>query len=151
MRKTTWTILLLLASMLTVTACKKEKPAPPPVTEAPAPAPMPEKVSVVAVTLGSGVGADKRVTAATDTFHPNDTIYASVDTRGAASSATLVARWTYQDGQTVHEETQTIAPTGPATTEFHISKPDGWPKGSYAVEILLDGVTAQRATFHVIS
>ena len=103
----------------------------------------------MAVTLGREVGADKRVTTAVDTFAPTDTIYASVDTQGAALAATLVARWTYQDGQVVHEETQSIAPAGPASTEVHISKPDGWPKGTYKVEILLDGTSASSASFRV--
>ena len=92
---------------------------------------------------------DKKVTTPGDTFSPKDTIYASVDTLGAAPAATLSARWTYQDGQTVHEESQSIAPTGPATTEFHIAKPDGWPKGEYKVEILLDGAPVRTAAFRV--
>jgi hypothetical protein len=48
---------------------------------------------------------------------------------------TLKARWTYEDGQLVNESQQTIAPTGPAVTEFHIAKPSGWPAGKYQVEI----------------
>jgi hypothetical protein len=64
-------------------------------------------------------------------------------------STSLMARWKYEDGQTVHEETQAIAPTGLATTEFHVSKPDGWPKGGYTVVILLDGVPVKTATFRV--
>jgi hypothetical protein len=106
-------------------------------------------VSVVGVQLGRAIGADKKVTVPADSFAPADTIYASVETQGRAPSATLTARWTYQDGQTVHEETQTIAPTGPATTEFHISKPDGWPPGTYRLEILLDGASARTASFRV--
>ena len=146
--------LLLAAVGLALAGCKgkEEPPPPPPITEAPAPTPAPPvaQVSVVGVTLGRAVGDDKKVTLAGDTFGPSDTIYASVDTQGAAPTAALSARWTFQDGQTVHEETQSIAPTGPATTEFHISKPDGWPKGSYTLEILLDGVSARRANFKVV-
>lgn len=41
------------------------------------------------------------------------------------------------------ETEQTIAPTGESATEFHISKPDGWPAGKYRVEILLNGATVQ--------
>jgi hypothetical protein len=142
--------LLALAALADV-ACNKSKNEPlPPAAEAPAPAaPAAQPVRVMAVTLGRAVGADKRVATALDTFAPTDTIYASVDTQGAAPSASLSARWTYQDGQVVHEETQTIAPSGPAATEFHISKPDGWPKGDYKVEILLDGASARTASFRV--
>jgi hypothetical protein len=34
-------------------------------------------------------------------------------------------------------------------TEFHISKPGGWPKGKYKVEILLNGVAAETEDFEV--
>jgi hypothetical protein len=42
-----------------------------------------------------------------------------------------------------------IAPTGPATTEFHISKPSGWPAGKYKVEISADGAPAGSKEFEV--
>jgi len=106
-------------------------------------------VRVSQVDIGRSVTADKAINDKTDSFKPNETIYASIATEGTAQTAALKARWTYQDGQTVHEETQSIAPTGAATTEFHISKPDGWPAGSYTVEILLNGASARKATFRV--
>ena len=74
---------------------------------------------------------------------------AAVSTTGAASNATLGAKWTYQDGQTVNDSSQTIAPTGPAVTTFHISKPDGWPAGNYKVEISLDGNAVSSKDFSV--
>jgi hypothetical protein len=147
-----------VASVFALVACgKQEPPAPPPPPAAPAPAavpappPAPAGVTVSVVTLGKAVGADKKVTAATDTFGTKDTIYATVDTTGSGT-ATLAAKWTYsKDGKTVpvKEDTATIAPTGPATSEFHISKPDGWPVGAYQVEILVDGKQAAAKTFKV--
>jgi hypothetical protein len=150
-----------LASVATLVACgKKEPPAPPPPPPAPAPAPAPAAapppapvgVAVSAVTLGKAVGGDKKVSAATETFAPKDTIYASVDTTGSGT-AKLVAKWTYttKDGKTVavKEDSATITPTGPATSEFHISKPDGWPVGTYQVEISADGKSAGSKTFQV--
>jgi uncharacterized protein YfaS (alpha-2-macroglobulin family) len=95
------------------------------------------------------VGADRRVSAPTNAFRPTDTIYASVVTTGSAPSATLTARFTYQDGQLVNESSQTIAPTGSDATEFHISKPDGWPAGQYRVEVLLDGRSVSTKDFQV--
>ncbi|TAH44492.1 MAG: hypothetical protein EYC71_08575 [Gammaproteobacteria bacterium] len=83
------------------------------------------------------------------TFATTDTIYASVDTSGVAASATLAARWTFGDGQLVDESSQSIAPTGPATTTFHISKPSGWPVGSYKVDISLDGAPVASQGFEV--
>jgi len=150
MRAATSIAALCVLAGLGGTACNRSKnEAPPPPAETTAPAPAAEPVQVVGVTLGREVGVDKRVMTAVDTFGPTDTIYASVDTRGAAPSAALVAKWTYQDGQVVHEETQNIVPSGPASTEFHISKPDGWPKGDYKVEILLDGASARTVSFRV--
>ena len=43
----------------------------------------------------------------------------------------------------------TIAPDGPAVTEFHVTKPSGWPPGSYKLEIMLDGKTAATKSFSV--
>ena len=142
--------LVVLVVLAAPAACNRsETPEPLPPADSGPDARTSRPVSVVNVQLGRAVGADKRVTVPADSFAPTDTIYASVDTQGTAPSATLTARWTYQDGQAVHEESQTIAPNGPATTEFHVSKPDGWPQGTYTVEILLDGVSARTASFRV--
>jgi hypothetical protein len=106
-------------------------------------------VRVSQVDIGPAVTADKMISGNTASFKPNDTIYASIATAGAAPTATLKARWTYQDGQVVDESTQTIAPTGDARTEFHISKPDGWPAGKYKLEVFLNGSSAATKDFEV--
>ena len=49
----------------------------------------------------------------------------------------------------VKEDTATISATGPATSEFHISKPDGWPVGTYQVDITVDGKPAGTKSFKV--
>ena len=115
------------------------------------PAPAPAGVTLSSVSLGKSVGADKKVTAPSEVFAKGDTIHASIDTSGTGS-ATLAAKWTYsKDGKTaaVKEDSATITPTGPATTEFHIAKPDGWPLGDYQVEILLDGKSVATKSFKV--
>jgi hypothetical protein len=102
------------------------------------------------IRVGSTIGADKRVTEETDTFKPTETIYASVTTTGTAPSSMLAARWTYgTHGQLVKADSQSITPSGTATTEFHISKPGGWPKGSYSVAITVDGTPAGSKAFTV--
>jgi hypothetical protein len=111
----------------------------------------PAALRVTEVQVGNSIGADRRVTAAATEFAATDTIYASVATEGSASGATLTARWTFEDGQTVDETTQTINSTGPAVTEFHISKPDGWPAGRYRVEILLNGSPTESKEFTIRS
>jgi hypothetical protein len=105
-------------------------------------------VRVARIDMGRSLNADKTISD-TGSFKPNDTIYASVATEGAAPTATLRAHWTYQDGQVVDEATQTIAPTGNARTEFHISKPDGFPAGKYKVEVFLNGSSAATKDFEV--
>jgi hypothetical protein len=102
------------------------------------------------IDLGNAIGASKEVTAPTVTFKPSDTIYASVVSEGTAPSVVLSAKWTYEDGQLVNESKQSIAPTGPATNEFHISKPDGWPKGKYQVAIAANGLPAGSKEFTVV-
>lgn len=131
-------------------ACKKkEAPAPPAEAATPAPAPAPPAFAVQTIEVGKGIGADKRVTAPTASFGRRDTIYVSVATEGAAPSKTISAKWTFQDGQVVKEQSEAIAPTGPAATEFHISKPKPWPVGKYKVEIAVDGAAAGSKDFEV--
>lgn len=146
--------LVCLPLLLGLAACERREAqapttaTPPPVTiPAPAPAPAPFRVSGVQV--GNAIGADKAVLEPTTSLAPGDTIYASVASEGASPKVTLTARWTYEDGQLVDESSQTIAPEGPATSEFHISKPDGWPAGRYQVQILADGTAVAKQQFEV--
>lgn len=104
---------------------------------------------VTSIDLGTAVGADKKVKAPTTTFKPADTIYASIVSDGAAPSVKLAVRWSYEDGQTVNESSQTIAPSGPAATEFHIAKPDGWPAGKYKLEVAANDAPAGTREFTV--
>ncbi len=156
MRYSRQTVFLLgLCLALIFAACGKSEPPPAPRATAPPPAapmtppPAAPAVTVTTVELGNQIGADKRVKQQITSFAPKDTIYATVVTNGSAPSATLTAKWTYQDGQVVNESTQTIAPTGPAATEFHISKPDGWPAGTYKVEVSLNGRSTGTKEFEV--
>ena len=99
--------------------------------------------------VGRTIGADKRLTDETENFRPTDVIYAVVETKGLDPNAALVARWTFEDGQVVDESTRNIAAAGEDVTEFHISKPGGWPKGKYKVEVLLNGQPAESEDFEV--
>lgn len=144
----------LLCGVLAVGGCsKRPAPAPPADTTVVAPAPaQPTTLSVGAVTLGKAIGADRQVTASDSVFGARDTIYATVATTGAPATATLTAVWSFVRGtqtRRVDSTSQTIAPTGPAVTEFHVSKPSGWPAGSYRVEIWADGKSVATRTFTV--
>ena len=141
---------LLVSTALAFAACgKKEEPKPAPApapapSVAPAPAPAPAGVAVSSVTAGSAIGADKKVTVASETFARTDTMYVSVDMTGTGT-ANLSAKWTYRKGDkvaVVKEDSMTVNTTGAETHEFHVSKPDGWPAGDYEVEVMLDGQSA---------
>jgi hypothetical protein len=148
---------LLVSTTLVFAACGKKEappaaPAPAPAPPAaPATAPEPAGIAVTGVTTGSAIGADKKVTVATDSFAPSDTIYLSIDTTGSGT-AKLASKWTYRKGgqvAVVQELDATVNPTSPATHEFHVSKPDGWPAGDYAVEVTLDGQPVGSKQFTV--
>jgi hypothetical protein len=131
MNKALSTVAVAALLALSLFACSKKEAAPV-IQQA--------GVTVKAVTLGNAIGADKRVTAPLDSFAKNDTIYIAVETTGSGN-AMLKAKWTYHKGDTsavVDKNEQTLVATGPAVTEFHISKPDGWPTGDYQVEVLLN-------------
>ena len=140
---------LALFAAVFLGACSKEPPPPP--TPAPAtPAPTPTPFKVTSVDLGTSIAEDKRIKDAATTFGSRDTIYAAISTEGVAAKATLKARWTFgPKGTLVNEETRDIAPTGPAVTEFHITKPSGWPAGKYSLEVSVDGSPVATKEFDV--
>lgn len=143
----TWlTLVLALVGTLGVTACGKKADTP---ATNPPPATMPVVLHVMDVTLGRTIDSNNRIINATQQFSPTETVYASIETMGSATAATLLARWTYEGGQLVDESTRAIAPTGPAVTEFHISKPSGWPTGKYKLEVLLNGQPAGMREFTI--
>jgi len=142
---------LLTALSLTVAglACgKAEAPPPPPPPVTAPPTTMPAPVSVTGVALGKAIGADKRVTEATETFGAKDTIYASVETAGTGHGK-LRALWTFVKGDKTKKVDETVIEidaVAPTVNEFHVSKPSGWPKGDYRVEIFLGDAAAPAAT-----
>jgi len=137
----------LIALVLAVPACgKKDSGA---AVDTGSSASTTSVVKVTDVKVGRSVGADKRIADQTDEFRPTDVIYAVVETRGSGPSTNLQARWTYEDGQLVDESRQSISASGDDATEFHISKPSGWPKGKYKVEILVNGSAAGSKDFTV--
>ena len=148
-------VALVLAGVIFAAAgCNKEetpKPAPAPAPQVQAPVPAPNVISVASISLGKSIGPDKKVSTATDTFTKSDTIYAVVETTGAGN-AKLEAKWTFHKGDKsvpVSESSQTINASGTATSEFHVSKPDGWPPGDYQVEVSLNDTPAGTKRFVV--
>jgi hypothetical protein len=132
----------LVALALGLSGCNEPQAASPALTGEPA------DVRVTEVVLGPAVGLDKRVTAATEVFGPEDTVHVSVVTEGRSSSTLLGARWK-RDGRVLEETRLHIAPAGSATSEFHVAKPGGFERGDYEVEILLEGRTVEKRRFSV--
>jgi hypothetical protein len=136
-------LLLIGGAILAVPGCKKtskttDTGAATETANAPA-------ASITEIQVGRHLGTDKRVAEALTKFSPRDTIYAVAITQGSSPSATVTARWTYEDGgQVVKEDSRSIAPNGSEATEFHISKPSGWPKGKYRVTLTMGGSTESK-------
>lgn len=110
--------------------------------------PMTAELRVDEIEVGKGLDADKSVRDATSDFGVRDTIYVAVQTDGSGSG-TLTAKFTHQDGQTIEETSQSIAPTGEAWHEFHIQKATAWPAGNYKVEVMLNGTSAGTKDFSI--
>jgi len=145
---------LALALVLVAVACKKKGETYTAATDTgtvAAPEAAPVAIHVTEIDVGKGLNADKTIKDKTDDFGVRDTIYVSVKPGGAATGAKkIAAKWTYQDGKTVNETSEEIAPTTTeAVHEFHIQKATAWPKGNYKVEILFDGVSAGTKDFSV--
>ena len=118
-------------------------------TNEPGATPATAGVRVTGIDLGRSLAADKGIAEKDNGVPAVRTIDVSVETDGTSPQATLLTRWTYQDGQVVKELSETIAPTGKARTEFHIVKPDGWPAGKYTVALSLNGAAAGSKDFEV--
>jgi len=106
-------------------------------------------VEVSDVDLGRAVGTDKKITDKTDTFKPTDQIFASVHTHGSAPTAKIAAKWMYENGTPVSENSETITPSGDAYTNFHIAKASPWPTGKYTLHVLLDDREVKTVDFTI--
>jgi hypothetical protein len=129
------------AALSLVGACSKENKPVDTTAAASATAtpPAASAISVVDIDMGRHIAPDKKISDKTDDFAPGDTIYGSLHTTGSAANSTFVGKWTFEDGSTVDENTQTLSPNGDNYTEFHISKPTGFPKGKYTLHVSIDG------------
>jgi len=145
---------MVAAALVAAVACKGRDAAPPEsgtetgTAAAPA-APVSNELKVAGVMIGKRLGENKLIAEPTFQFAPSDTIYVSVSTEGRPASAELTALWRYQGGKVVDSSSQTINPTGPENTEFHVVNPKGWPAGTYNVTIFADGDSAESKNFAV--
>ena len=134
---------LMALALLALSACSKKEEVPPP---PPVAAPVAPPAAIVStIETGKHLGANNRVAEATTTFAPKDTMYLSVVSENSTPTTSMIAKWTYQTGQLVDSTMQMVARTDTtnpsAVTEFHISKPKGWPVGKYKVELWMNGAS----------
>lgn len=156
MKKTSTTavIAISLAAVVALAGCKKQEeptvnttpapmtePAPAPIAE---PAPVAPAVAVSSVTVGNMAAADKSV-ATKALLAPTDKIIVSVRTDGTAANVPLAAKLTYQDGQVAGEQTASLNTVGTETTNIEFSNANGWPKGKYRAEVVVNGAAAGTA------
>jgi hypothetical protein len=135
----------LIATLAGTAACDKRQTAQGATRDSTAAA----GLSVTSIKLGRSLNPDNTIKDNTDNFRPTDPIYAVVETKGN-ETGTLKARWTFEDGQVIDETSQPIAPSGAESrTEFHITKPDGWPVGRYRLELSVNGRVVDTKEFEV--
>lgn len=141
-----------LGGVLLLAGCNRDAPntAPPPAPTAPEPPPAPAPpaaATVTSVELGNAVDDQNRVATPASEFATTDTIYASVGTAGE-TAAKLAARWTYGEGQLVRDTEADVA-AGPQVIAFDIHHPEGWPTGTYKLEVSLNGTVVETREFSV--
>lgn len=157
-------ITALLAGGVALAGCRQEapvettaEPAAPGALEVPpgmtAEEPQAPVVEVTGVRLGTEVDENEAVTEdQTDFAADDDTIFATVTTNSEAAvpaSGNLAVRWTYQDGQLVDERSVALSFVGQDASTFRIVNEEGWPAGTYALEVRLDGEVVQTHEFSI--
>ncbi|MGY0633376.1 hypothetical protein [Luteimonas sp. A478] len=166
MNRNALTIASLLAACLVLAACNQDAqvestatPAidaletPPAMSEPEAPA---ATVRVTDVTLGTDVGDDHSIAEPATSFAADDDdIHVSITTNNDADGetmGTLAVRWTFDDGegeQLVDERSERFAFSGQDVTSFRITNPDGWPMGSYTLEVSVDDEVVETRQFTI--
>ena len=110
-------------------------------------------VTITDVHLGTEVDDNRAVLSPQTSFSANDeTIHVAITTVSASNApatATLGVRWTFQDGQLIDERSAALEFTGTDTTDFHVENTEGWPMGSYNVEITLNGQAVETRQFTI--
>ncbi len=97
--------------------------------------------SVTSITVGSSASTDASTTSQA-TLSTSDPIYVTIRTDGTPGNVEIAARLSYQDGQQVGEESETLNTSGPETTNISFRHPTGWPTGTYTVDVTVDGQPA---------
>ena len=99
---------------------------------------------------GLKIGKDKAVSSESSSFGPNDTVYAIGTVSNAPGKVKVKGLLAFEDvaGQTKGpipglEKTLDLDGSGTATYTF-TPPPDGWPKGTYKIEVTLMDDSGQQ-------
>ncbi len=104
-------------------------------------------LKVATIQLGRALNSDKSIATHVTRFKPDQTVYVSVLTEGPGTGE-IAAKWTF-GGRVISEESKRVSYTQSAATEFHIVYAGGFPKGTYTVELLVDGTVADTREFRI--
>ncbi|MDQ3287890.1 MAG: hypothetical protein M3Q42_06440 [Pseudomonadota bacterium] len=85
-----------------------------------------------------------------ETFGSKDTIYAEIESTGSDSGYTLYTTWVGADGSVLSDYGMRVDEAGMKRTVVSLSKPDGWPSGTYRIKIAINGEDQEAATFEVL-
>jgi hypothetical protein len=122
---------LIVALLLVGSACRPSEP-----------------LVVTAIQTGKSLNSDNSIATHAASFRPQDkTMYVSVLT-GARGSGVITVRWMI-GGRAIHEVTKDVSYNDAAATEFRFQAADGFPRGEYTVEVLLDGKPAGTRSLRV--
>jgi hypothetical protein len=134
----------LLALAAGLCGCQSSPPGDQPSEEAVAQDGQVGNVQVTDITVGRALAPDGTIAEGNriNLFWTTDTFYVSVAAEGQEPNARLKARWKFQDGTVVDENTKTVAINGPTVVAFESKKADRWEPGDYKVEILVNDVLA---------
>lgn len=106
-----------------------------------------QPLTVTTIQLGKSVSEDHRVAIHTTAFKPTDSVYASVIT-GNTGSSEIEAHWFYSSTK-ITEQKKSVSMQGEGATEFVFRNSNGFPPGTYHVEIFVDGQPAGERQFRV--
>lgn len=106
-----------------------------------------EPLTVATIQLGRSLNPDNSVAEHTTTFRRNDTVYVAVLT-SAPGRGTIGVKWSY-GGQVIDEPQKDVSYRDAAATSFNLVNSGGFPPGTYAVEVFVDGQSAGTRNFNV--
>lgn len=110
----------------------------------------PVEANIVQVRLSNqGSPESDLVGAETTRFEPTDTVYAMVETNGKRGGYTLYAKWIASDGGVLSEYGTRVADAGAQRTVVSLSKPDGWVRGKYTIELAINSQQGRQVSFEV--